>query len=206
MKTKKAFTLIELLIVIAIIGMIASIILVSTSKSRGKSKDAEIMASANSIIKAAMVACADKSDTVARHSCYAGYWHYSLPASGPTATACTDYTGGGVAQIADLRVRGNVLDACNRIMSRYKAAGFSGNTFTAPNSNLFWRMGAKTIWVGGVANNIGVAFIQAWLPEQKVFYCADTNGRSSSIMSDYGLAPGYATWAAPGCMYDSPTT
>ncbi|HEX8974160.1 MAG TPA: type II secretion system protein [Patescibacteria group bacterium] len=44
MKTKKAFTLIELLIVIAIIGILSGVILVSTSSSSQKAKEAKYLA------------------------------------------------------------------------------------------------------------------------------------------------------------------
>lgn len=53
MKTKKGFTLIELMITIAIIGILASIVLVNLSSSRQKAKDASAFASIRSTQAAA---------------------------------------------------------------------------------------------------------------------------------------------------------
>lgn|GEM_PF-1930852 len=55
MKNKKAFTLIEILIVIAIIGILAAVVLVMLYQAKLRAKDASIIASANSIMKAAQV-------------------------------------------------------------------------------------------------------------------------------------------------------
>ncbi len=68
MKLRQGFTLIELLIVIAIIGILASIVLVSLSAGREKAKTARFKAVVHSIQTAAIEACdtgvIDYADTV----------------------------------------------------------------------------------------------------------------------------------------------
>lgn len=93
--------MVELLIVIAIIGILASIVLVNLSSARTKAKDAAIISSANAIMKAAQINSLSSGD----------YSLYKI-----TQDTCSSYS-------ASTPNRSSMVDACNSIITNSGTAG-----------------------------------------------------------------------------------
>ncbi|MDI9325559.1 MAG: type II secretion system protein [Alphaproteobacteria bacterium] len=87
---KKAFTLIELLIVVAVIGILSSIVIVSLTGSTTKANSAQIKANVRTIVTKIAVEISTPGSGV------------TLPSAGPTGNICTNIISSGLPAQATL--------------------------------------------------------------------------------------------------------
>jgi prepilin-type N-terminal cleavage/methylation domain-containing protein len=153
-KYTKAFTLIELLIVIAIIGILASIVLVNLGTAREKAREAKIISMTNSLAKyAATAKVGENFGTGGNNDWYASI-DYTSSCFGLTDT--------------------NVIAACNNIMETM-GENLSGNTSWEFYSNILRTPSNVTV--------PGEWSVAVLLPDDgpvngHAFYCASTSGQS----------------------------
>lgn len=168
-KNKAGFTLIELMMVIAIIGILASIVLVNLSSAQKRAKDAAIISSAQSMMQMAQI------DSIASGN-YSAY--YANGAAGAnwisSASECSGFFGSTSNQQS-------LIAACQSILNN--------NSGTNNTSGV-----QEDLWMGTWGPGHPKLSILAWLPGQQVFYCIGSNGASS--IGDHGDSDG---WVSPGC-------
>lgn len=184
--TKKAFTLIELLIVVAIIGILSSIILVNLSVSaKNKTRDAVIMKSVDLMIKVMQNECGSIGDYT---KCVTNSSNYSNCVSAPTlwcGFSLDAYVASALATCDDnfnLMFQGDQMrKVCRQIVSTWPDSIESdlstqaGNIVTSPGR--------------------GKAVIRMWLPGKQKFFCKNTDGQVSATRESNGSCP----TGCPGC-------
>ena len=107
-KNKKGFTLIELLIVIAIIGILASVVLVSLNSARQKARMANFKTQASQIYSRMIVEC-DKANAARAIPT----WPDATTGSITTALACAATTSGSTVSAGVATSNsGNTGSAC----------------------------------------------------------------------------------------------
>jgi len=179
-KKNKGFTLIELLMIIAIIGVLASIILVNLGSARLKARDASIMESAETIMKLAQIECVVSGDY--------GMWGGLDSAFYPVDVGCTAFTAVDCDScFAHVSNPSSARAACRSILN---AAGDGNGEF------MIWGIGRGI----NCHNNPGACqhtypdlSIEVWLPGKQKYYCIGSNGRVS--ISVDGVSD-------PGCFLD----
>jgi len=193
MKNKKGFTLIEILIVVAVLGILAGIILVKIYQGKQKARDAAIIEATNTIFKAAMIDfySVEKYDdpTDPTYIKFDQNWIFNT-----NINPCAD-SNANFRFPDDPAKEERVRDACKKIISNI------GNDFPGGGVGPFIIANASWAawWFEG--KRPPKLSLMVWLPNEKKYYCIASNGKSSKIqpIDGSGCSP---VWGCPGCLLD----
>lgn len=172
---QNGFTLIELIIVIAIITLLSAIVLTSLSTSRDRSKDTAII---QSVVEYRKLLELEKQDTGSYYGLMMRY-EFSNPSS--CDWNLNFATGRGGNEASNSKYKENAASICRKITE------LSGGV--APNGfNVY-------IWEVYATNPKSAYSIAVWLPGRKAYYCINEGGATS-------FTPVLATSNDAGCLFD----
>lgn len=140
MQKQKAFTLIELLIVIAIIGILASIVLVSLSSARNKARDARLKEEVRNFSLLLHEEYADTGSYAALQKAWNTCGSFTGSYATDAQTICNDiltfYSSGGnnfyTGNNSSLATKFSVMTRMTSNTSNYFCIGSSGATYEGP--------------------------------------------------------------------------
>lgn len=184
----QGFSLIELLVVISIVSLLASIVMSSLASARLKAKDAAIREAMWQMRNVYEASFAEKGD-------YAG-WHSKHILSG----GCNNYFDASpdFAYLCSSSSDGCDAIFLSKIVTPNSEAAQICKNIVAIGGNSGFIMGIPFNTPGGNKNHYSIA---AWLPFKKTYLCIGSEGKSSDTSGYFqnGTFFGYDTNNPPGC-------
>lgn len=171
----RGFTLIEVLISVAVVAILAAIIMASLTSARKKGQDAAIR---RSVLEMKKILELEYLNTGSYSNLYTGGGWVPYYGSCSTITASGNPTFLGTFAT-------NATAICNDIVKNSQA-----------NS---WADVRLNITVGSVANSYSIT---AWLPSKQTFLCSGSNNQMSETTT-VGQGQG-GVWTAAGCPGQTP--
>jgi prepilin-type N-terminal cleavage/methylation domain-containing protein len=155
-KKQGGFTLIELMVVIAIIGLLASVILASLSTARKKSKD--------SVIRQEVIQMRNLLEL--EYSTSGNYTNLLNTNFITYVPTCNSFAGTYATKATDI---------CNKVVQT--------NSGTTPPGTFNFYVGPAYVTQNSNIQIPGAYSIIAWLPYKGIYLCLGSNGRTSETLT-----------------------